>query len=96
MADKKKSKKRDEKPGKNPLRGLRENRASREKLSARLEKERGVLSDLLVAGAAAGIPVSQLATEAGISRIHAHRLLHDRRVAGEAAPAAGPDDGAPA
>jgi hypothetical protein len=55
---------------------LRELRRRREKLTVRLEQERKTLSKLLVKGVAAGAAVSDLAAEAGISRIHAHRVLN--------------------
>jgi hypothetical protein len=58
---------------------LREQRRRREKLTARLERERRTLSKLLVKGAAADIAVSDLAAEAGISRAHAHRVLHSHK-----------------
>jgi hypothetical protein len=54
---------------------LRAQRQRREKLLRRVEEERLKLSELLVAGVASGAAVSDLAAEAGISRIHAYRVL---------------------
>jgi hypothetical protein len=85
---------------------LHANRRRREKLKARVEDERKALSGLLVAGAAAGVAVGDLAREAGISRTQAQRLLSlaaaSREVAdqssepeGAAAAAGAVDGGAP-
>ena len=77
MGAKKKTKKAKklEKGQRELLRDLRANRRRRDKLAARVGEERDLMSKLLVAGVAGGVAVAELAEQAGISRIHAHRLL---------------------
>lgn len=71
---------------------LQANSRRRDKLTARLSKEREALSKLLVAGAAAGLAVGDLAQQAGISRVHAHRLISTAEAARPAAEANAPTD----
>jgi hypothetical protein len=57
------------------FRELDASRRRRGKLAARVVEERGVLTGLLVSGASGGVAVGEMAKQAGISRIHAHRLI---------------------
>ena len=57
------------------LRDLRSNRRRREKLNARMDKERAALNKLLVRGGEAGLAVEDLAEESGIDPIQADQVL---------------------
>lgn len=61
------------------LRALAKNRTVREETQAELDAEREVMRALIVRGRAAGLSVSAMAREAGISRETAHKLLREAK-----------------